>query len=1112
MTSAQAASIVEFAPAALRRKILAVALQAPEFRAALENAACDIRDAAKTDVTEATIEGHFERVVYAVLREIGLQFHPEKEANVELRRHVARGRADSRLGALVIEYKRPSLLKTDTQVQRAVGQLEGYLVSLSAGAETPYTGILTNGLVVVEVSALAGKIVNRSAVEPLNGGSLLRLTQHVISLALTALTAGNLVRDFCGSIANGVLFETARILDNMLAHSPQPKTTMLRSEWERLFRLAHDDSSQQQRIQDRRTALATIFGEVINDSESEYRMLFALHTAYAILLKFLAYRVVSDVYFGKVSQDFSALATSTPVALREFCATLEDGDVFRELGILNLLEGDFFSWYCDAQQWTLEFSLATRNIIVILARYEEVNNIFKSDGVPDLFRELYQATVPRAVRSSFGEVYTPYWLAEHVLDSADPTGDWRALDPCCGSGTFVIAAIARLRRELAGRPDREILTNVLSRIAAIDLHPLGVLTTRIHYFIHISQFLDENHPEFVLPVYLGDASSIPERVDVEGVECLRYRLNTLRAPVDCTLPSSVVADTARFAKVMYEYERRIKERDRLGAADLLVSSIAAADRRPEVVVAVRDLTDRLVTLEENGWNGIWARILSNFLTTACLGRFSAVIGNPPWIDWKNLPAGYRDRIKAMCIDRGLFSGAGRTGGINLNICALISYVSIVNWLDADGRLAFLMPRELANQASYEGWRRLGNMGWKFLAFHDWTNAGHPFDPVREDFMTFIIGKRGDPTPVVPVLNFAKAEGADASSWRDASEALAHLDVVRKVAGQIIPGSTAFTVCVNHDELEEFSLVAGECEYIGREGVEFYPQELLLFTYDSVGPRPGTVWLRNVQVKRSKFRIPSRRVLLETKYLHPLVKGPALGPFEYAYEGLIVAFPYRSSDPRKPIPASVLREESPLLLAYYNKAREVIEAQTKFNDRIRGANPGEFYGLARTGSYSFAETYVAFRDNTRWCAAVVGSAKMPWGDRRRFVFQNHAVSMCERRDGSMIGTDEAHYVCAILNTTVVERFVEASSDERSYKIRPPVFVPTFNPDDEDHQSLVASSKLAHKSLANVRALRTAMTAVYLRICRRMRGSQASPPPRSSGRGRRGGRVAEGDRQA
>ena len=1086
MSSAQAAcsnGTVTLAPNALRRKLLGVALNAPEFRRELDKAALDIRNSARPTVTEATIESRFEMVVYALLREIGLKFNPDKETAVDRRRHVARGRTDSRLGALVIEYKRPSLLRSAAEQTSALSQLEEYIESLSLTSDAPYVGLLTNGLVVIETRALAGKIIQRSSVEPLSGSVLLRLTQAVISLALTALTSRNLIRDFCGTESDGVLFQTARLLESILATTPQPKTTMLRSEWEELFRLAHDDQSQQQRIQDRRSALAALFGINIPNAAIEYRALFALHTAYAILLKFIAYRVVSDVYFGRVPQDFRALAKATPSALRSFCGKLEDGDVFRQLGILNLLEGDFFSWYSDKGQWTQPLADSIKEVLLILARYEEAQNIFRSDEVPDLFRELYQATVPRAVRSSFGEFYTPYWLAEHVLDAASSDPNSRIIDPCCGSGTFVIAAIARIRRDSTSAAPAAMLKRILSKVVAIDLNPLSVLTTRIHYFIHLSDLLPQDTTQLTIPVYLGDAASIPERVEVDCIPCLRYQLKTLKTPINAVLPVSVVQDTPVFVRLMQSYESAIKEQDRESAVALLTESVPLNERKSGISTAIESLTDNLLTLEAKGWNGIWARVLSNFLTTACLGKFTAVVGNPPWIDWKNLPSGYRDRVKTMCIDRGLFSGAGRTGGINLNICALIAYVSMNNWLDDGGRLALLMPRELINQASYEGWRRLGRR-WGFVAFHDWSEAGHPFDPVKEDFMTFVLGRTQPKTGAVPVLRFQREPGGGkAQQWRNSEEAMKHLKCTRAVAGQIIPGSTAFTIAGTDAELEDFSAIAGNCEYIGREGVQFYPQELQVFHYVSPGPRPGTAWLNNVQVEKAKYKLPRGRVLLETKYLHPLVTAPTIKAFAREEDGLLVEFPYEASNPTKPIEAAILKKTAPLLLDYYKENRDTIEKLSPFNAKIRGKNSGDFYGLARTGPYSFANTHVAFRKDTKWCAVVVSPQTTPWGEERISLFQSHAASICEKKMGGMVSEDEAHYICAIFNTPIVERFIVASSDERSYKIRPPIFVPLFDSRDSDHLALVNGSKIAHAHPEQVEILRAKMEVHYMRICRR-----------------------------
>ena len=161
----------------------------------------------------------------------------------------------------------------------------------------------------------------------------------------------------------------------------------------------------------------------------------------------MAYRTVSDIYFGQVGQDYRSTASASDKALRAFCAELEDGEIFRRLNIINLLEGDFFSWYCDHKRWTPALAAAIRSMFEILARYKEAGHIFEANEAPDLFRELYQAAVPRVVRSSLGEFYTPYWLAERVFESASPRKNWRAIDPCCGSGTFVVAAIAKVREE-----------------------------------------------------------------------------------------------------------------------------------------------------------------------------------------------------------------------------------------------------------------------------------------------------------------------------------------------------------------------------------------------------------------------------------------------------------------------------------------------------------------------------------------------------------------------------------------------------------------------------------------------------------------------------------------
>jgi hypothetical protein len=124
------------------------------------------------------------------------------------------------------------------------------------------------------------------------------------------------------------------------------------------------------------------------------------------------------------------------------------------------------------------------------------------------------------------------------------------------------------------------------------------------------------------------------------------------------------------------------------------------------------------------------------------------------------------------------------------------------------------------------------------------------------------------------------------------------------------------------------------------------------------------------------------------------------------------------------------------------------------------NSKEFYSLARVGEYSFAENYVAFRDNSKWQACVISDVLTPWGEYKRPLFQNHAVTISQNALGEFITLDEAHYICAILNAPVTARFLLNSSDSRSFKIRVPINIPAYDAVNEIHKTLSVLSRKAH----------------------------------------------------
>lgn len=1045
-------------------------VKSTEYQHRLVEMAKSIKTSSKIAPNEATIESRFDCELFAFFKEIfeplGFIYNPIKEQAINTRRHISKGRADTAIASLVIEFKQPSTLSNKRSKDKAINQISDYLKGIQTEDDDILEGYVTNGIEGCFVTYYKGEIIVEEFLE-LSEHSLDRIIQNILSLKLIAFNAANLVESFCNPPLNdGVAFQLVKTLFSELENNCQSKTKMLFMEWKQLFNLAHDDISKQQAIIDRKKSLENLLDYQFTNRDDEYLALYALQTAYAIIIKTIAFKVISQVRFNASLISFGESINQESDALRMQFSKLEDGAIFREYGMANLLEGDFFSWYCAELQWTGEIAECIKRIFEILSRYSDKAVLNSTTKSQDFFKKLYEAMVPAAVRHSLGEYYTKKWLAQNVVEQSvnlvNKEG-WKGLDPCCGSGTFLNVMIDKVLQETTSENKDEQLKAVLSRVKGIDLNPIAVLTARVNYFLNISHLLIDNRP-IDIPVYLGDASYVPETVEYDSVKCLDYVISTTKEPIEITVPHSMVDDVSKLAQEMIVVETQVRNHNMGKVVEIFKSLVKEQDLTENTEKNICKLAQNLIRLEEMNWNGIWARILANYLSTANLGSFDIIVGNPPWVDWKSLPSGYRERVKGLCISRKLFSGDRLTGGINLNICALIANVAAQNWLKEDGIIGFLMPEPLVFQPSYEGFRNFYLDDGKrlyFQKFTNWTKAGHPFKPVTQKFLTYYLSnKKVDYVEGVPTDWYIKKPGKNIDDIEelDMSE---YFNREEKFLATCNANKNFFTSIETKGNAKKFIKFAGQSSYIGREGIEFYPQELMVF---KLSPLPGTkdcTCLRNMQNSKSKYKIPVADTLLETKYLHPMVKGKDVTPFHVKWNEYIVPFPYEESNPRIPIQMEELSVQAPKLAQYYNKHKKLILAQTEYNEKIIGNRDADFYALARVGEYSYAKNYVVFRDNTKWAAAVISEVDTTWGGKKRPLFQNHAVSLCEDENGNFISYDEAHYICGILNSNLVKEYMMNSSDSRSFPIRPRVKIPKYDKGNKVHKKIASLSKRAHK---------------------------------------------------
>ena len=163
------------------------------------------------------------------------------------------------------------------------------------------------------------------------------------------------------------------------------------------------------------------------------------------------------------------------------------------------------------------------------------------------------------VRHSLGEYFTPAWLADNVVNKTiamlpeEKQSKWRAIDPCCGSGVFIISLIKKIQSEyelysLTIEEKNEILYYILDRVQGIDLNPLSVLTARVSYFLAVLPLIENQ--KFEIPVYLGDSADIPKNINIDGIDCYKYMIDTKQGSFEINLPCNFV-ESKSFFEQMY---------------------------------------------------------------------------------------------------------------------------------------------------------------------------------------------------------------------------------------------------------------------------------------------------------------------------------------------------------------------------------------------------------------------------------------------------------------------------------------------------------------------------------------------------------------------------------
>ncbi|MBI4873124.1 MAG: hypothetical protein HY822_00680, partial [Acidobacteria bacterium] len=377
-----------------------------------------------------------------------------------------------------------------------------------------------------------------------------------------------------------------------------------------------------------------------------------------------------------------------------------------------------------------------------------------------------------------------------------------------------------------------------------------------------------------------------------------------------------------------------------------------------------------------------------------LGQAGCVVGNPPWIAWDHLPEDYRERTKPLWREYGLFSlsaAAARQGGGKKDLAALMLYAAADRYLRPGGRLGFVITQTLfQSQGAGDGFRRFrigpGGAGLRVWRVDDMVRL-KPFGEAS-NWTSVVFLEKGAPT-IYPVRYVR---------WKPREECEARpIDPARPASPWVVtPKGTP-------------ALTTGQAAYKAHAGA-----------YS--GGANGVYWLRivgrdgaNLVVEnlagRGKRAVESVRQTIEPDLVYPLL---CWGDVE-RYRAQPSAHILLAQDPvtRRGIDEDLMRERYPLTYAYLKRFEPVLRQRR--SSALRALmERGPFYSMFAVGPYTMAPIKVVWRRmDRRMNAAVVESAR-PVIPQETCVFIAAASS------------DEAHYLCARLNSDEIDTLVRALS--------------------------------------------------------------------------------------
>ena len=640
-------------------------------------------DEYKAEVAQATSEStkaflflEFVRKIFGGLNaDYAERMMPELEKFVRMEQGtvIIKGRIDALLGNLIIEFEREL---DEYGKEEAESQLKRYFAAL--WPRTNYYAVASDGLKInvyiprAEVSPgvpiTPDKVILES-IEPVDLSEMdprdayLWLDRHLLSRELIPPRAEEFAKEFgIGSPT----FQAAMVALKEMWKDLGPKCEAMYKEWANYLSIAYG-------------------------TDVESGDLFLRHTYLATLAKLMTYMFYSG---------------GGAILSKNAIKKVLNGSAFKELGILNFLEEDFFAWVARDDRGV---DLGKMLVRQLSSRYD------MTKLTEDVLKELYQELVDPAARHDLGEYYTPDWLAQYIVNKLlDEDPKKSVLDPSCGSGTFLVAVINH-KKGKSGLHGRKLLEHISGSVAGIDIHPLAVIIARANFLMALGELVKERAGPISVPVYLADAIRLPEPEE-ETIHGFKTYTKVIDKKTKLYVPLmeeaavdeaiDAVRDSAEHIAKGERSSRESFEQYLTWRSPRLKALLERGRISSAAVSLLYQTANSMAQLIKEGRDTFLAFVLRNFYKPSFLrGRFDVIVGNPPWLSYRfveNLD--YQAFLKKLITEKYSLTKKAELM-THMELATLFFLAASELYLTNTGEIGFVMPRGVFTADHHDAFRK-----------------------------------------------------------------------------------------------------------------------------------------------------------------------------------------------------------------------------------------------------------------------------------------------------------------------------------------------------------------------------------------------------------------------